>query len=69
MARNFTNKLWNAARFALINLQDCQGLGAGGSGLEMETRSVSEGELTVEDRWLLSRLATVTAGVTESLKV
>jgi valyl-tRNA synthetase len=57
VARNFTNKLWNASRFALINL-------AG----RVETRSVSEGELTVEDRWLLSRLATVTDGVTKALE-
>jgi len=65
VARNFTNKLWNAARFALINLH---GLGARGAGLGMEARSVSEGDLTVEDRWLLSRLATVTDGVTKSLE-
>ena len=55
VARNFVNKLWNAARFALINLTD------------MEARRVSEGDLTVEDRWLLSRLATVTDGVTKAL--
>jgi valyl-tRNA synthetase len=58
VARNFMNKLWNASRFALINLQ---GLGAGGSGLGAD-------DLTVEDRWLLSRLATVTKGVTEALE-
>jgi valyl-tRNA synthetase len=66
VARNFMNKLWNASRFALINLADTQ------------TRSASEGfrsplttdygQLTTEDRWLLSRLATVTAGVTEALE-
>jgi valyl-tRNA synthetase len=58
VARNFMNKLWNASRFALINLADTP------------TRRASEGalELTVEDRWLLSRLATVTKGVTESLQ-
>ncbi|MEX2027866.1 MAG: class I tRNA ligase family protein, partial [Pirellulaceae bacterium] len=74
VARNFMNKLWNAARFALINLE-----GAGERGQRSEvsgqksdilTRSVSEGglELTVEDRWILSRLSTVTHSVTESLE-
>jgi valyl-tRNA synthetase len=60
VARNFTNKLWNAARFSLINLQDATTL----------ARSASEGfgPLTTEDRWLLSRLATVTDGVTKSLE-
>jgi valyl-tRNA synthetase len=55
-ARNFCNKLWNAARFALINLN------------HYVPGPVVESELTVEDRWLLSRLATVTKEVTEALE-
>jgi valyl-tRNA synthetase len=55
VARNFTSKLWNAARFALINLQG------------YEPASVSERDLTIEDRWILSRLATVTETVTSAL--
>ena len=54
--RNFCNKLWNAARFVLLNLQ------------EYSSGNVQEAELEVEDRWILSRLATVTAGVTEALE-
>jgi valyl-tRNA synthetase len=59
VARNFMNKLWNAARFVLINLAD-----------NTLARNASEGnaDLTTEDRWLLSRLATVTKGVTEALE-
>jgi valyl-tRNA synthetase len=59
VARNFMNKLWNASRFVLINLAD-----------NTLARSASEGraDLTTEDRWLLSRLATVTKGVTEALQ-
>ena len=49
-ARNFCNKLWNAARFALLN-------GA------HTTLEVDEGRLSVPDRWILSRLAAVTAEV------
>jgi valyl-tRNA synthetase len=55
-ARNFVNKLWNAARFSLLNLN---GYTAG---------PVSDGELAVEDRWILSRLATVTKQVSDSLE-
>jgi valyl-tRNA synthetase len=55
-ARNFCNKLWNASRFALLNLQ---GFTPG---------AVADGELAIEDRWLLSRLAAVTAQVTDALE-
>lgn len=55
LARNFCNKLWNASRFALMNLE---GFTPG---------PVEADELAVEDRWLLSRLSTVTATVTKAL--
>ncbi|QDV82839.1 valine--tRNA ligase [Planctomycetes bacterium TBK1r] len=54
-SRNFVNKLWNAARFVLMNLE----------GYTPETIDVAT--LPVEDRWLLSRLATVTQQVTEGI--
>ena len=55
LGRNFCNKLWNASRFALMNLEG------------YEAGAVSESELLLEDRWLLSRLATVTEAVTQAL--
>ncbi len=55
LARNFCNKLWNASRFALLNLD---GFTPG---------PVADEQLLVEDRWLLSRLATVTQQVTDAL--
>jgi valyl-tRNA synthetase len=54
--RNFANKLWNAARFLLLNLE---GYTPGAIRLE---------ELPIEDRWILSRLAATTAAVTENLE-
>jgi valyl-tRNA synthetase len=56
MGRNFANKLWNAARFLLLNLE-----GYTPGALRVE-------ELPIEDRWILSRLATTTAAVTEHLE-
>jgi valyl-tRNA synthetase len=50
-ARNFCNKLWNAARFALLN-----GATAGGRGAELPDPA----GLPAADRWILSRLAAVT---------
>jgi valyl-tRNA synthetase len=55
LARNFSNKLWNAARFTLMNLE---GYTAG---------PIVDAELAIEDRWILSRLATVTETVTVAL--
>jgi len=55
LARNFCNKLWNASRFALMNLEGYQ------------AAPVPDEELLVEDRWILSRLATVTRQVTDAL--
>ncbi len=55
-ARNFCNKLWNASRFALLNLEG------------YEAGPVSQEELYVEDRWLLSRLSTVTTEVRTALE-
>jgi valyl-tRNA synthetase len=52
-ARNFCNKLWNAARFALLN--------GAVAGRERPPAS----ELATVDRWILSRLAEVSAEVDE----
>ncbi len=55
LGRNFCNKLWNASRFVMMNLEG------------YTPAAVNETELPIEDRWILSRLSTVTAGVTEAL--
>jgi valyl-tRNA synthetase len=53
--RNFANKLWNAARFLLLNMEG------------YTPAAIRINELPIEDRWILSRLATTTMAVTESL--
>ena len=55
LGRNFCNKVWNAARFSLTNLEG------------FEPEASAPGDLLLEDRWLLSRLATVTRLVTRDL--
>ena len=56
VSRNFVNKLWNASRFALMNLEG------------YSPAAISEADLTVEDRWILSRLVTVRDNVTDALE-
>jgi valyl-tRNA synthetase len=53
--RNFANKLWNAARFLLLNLEG------------YAPEAVRLGELPIEDRWILSRLAATAGEVTRAL--
>ena len=55
MGRNFTNKLWNAARFAMMNLAD---------GMPNTENVKPE---TLADRWILSRLQRATGEVTRHL--
>jgi valyl-tRNA synthetase len=58
VGRNFSNKIWNAGRFALMNLGDGT------------VRAVSdvEPDLELADRWILSRLAAATRDVTRNLE-
>ena len=58
--RNFSNKLWNATRFVLMNLEGFAG----------EDLAAARGDATfsaLEDRWLASRLASVTRDVTKAI--
>jgi valyl-tRNA synthetase len=56
--RNFANKLWNAGRFAVINLGD-------GPRVPLETVSA---QLELADRWVLSRLAQAITETTDHLE-
>ncbi len=56
LGRNFANKLWNATRFILMNLE---GYTSG---------AVEPSALAIEDRWILSRLATTSIAVTNALE-
>lgn len=54
-SRNFANKLWNAARFVLMNI-------------EHDTDELpSEAHLCLEDKWILTRLNTVIREVSDNL--
>ncbi|MBQ8209081.1 MAG: valine--tRNA ligase [Clostridia bacterium] len=54
-SRNFANKLWNAARFVLMNLD------------ENEPAPYVPEKLAIEDKWVLSKFNTLVSDVTSSL--
>ena len=55
-SRNFANKIWNAARFILMNLDD-----------EEPAPHIPE-NLAVEDKWIISKFNTLAKDVTENLE-
>ena len=55
-SRNFANKLWNAARFILMNLEG------------HNTALSLPDEPALEDKWILSRLKELTRAVTDNLE-
>ncbi len=60
--RNFANKLWNAGRFILSNLDGVPRPLAGAPG------AVKRSELTLADRWIIARCDATVAEVTEALE-
>ena len=62
--RHFANKLWNAARFAMMNLQ---GFDADRFGDALR-EGVDTAALTLADRWILSRLQHTASQVDEALE-
>jgi valyl-tRNA synthetase len=55
MGRNFCNKLWNAARFAMMHLEDAP------------DAAPAETDLNLADRWILNRLAEATDAARDAL--
>ena len=64
--RNFANKLWNAARFVLMNLE---GAGPEATGVaDALARGERPADASLADRWILSRLERTIGGVVEALE-
>ena len=55
--RNFANKLWNASRYVMMNLAD-----------DAVNQLPDEKNLEIADKWVLSKLNTLIAEVTENLE-
>ncbi|HDK7176919.1 TPA: valine--tRNA ligase [Clostridium botulinum] len=56
-ARNFANKIWNASRFVLMNLDK-----------DLMDKYKDNKNYTIADKWILSRLNTVVKEVTENIE-
>jgi len=55
--RNFVNKLWNASRFALMNLED----------FDATAVDLNQAELSLADQWILTRLSEVASETEQAL--
>jgi len=58
-SRNFCNKIWNASRFVMMNLGDFEAPAGGQLPPDLE--------LTLADRWILSRFSRVADQITQQL--
>ena len=54
-SRNFANKIWNAARFILMNLESD------------EVMPINTADFALEDKWIISKYNTLVRDVTENL--
>lgn len=57
-SRNFLNKVWNATRFVLMNLEDDI----------MDQQETAMANLEATDKWILSRMNTVVGEVTQNME-
>jgi valyl-tRNA synthetase len=55
-SRNFANKLWNATRFVMMNIDE-----------DIKSYDFDTGDLEEEDKWILSRKNNVVREITENL--
>jgi len=65
--QNFVNKLWNAARFVLMNLGDDAAVGRDGEEGNGKAVRGATGDYSFADRWIRSRLATTIAQAREAI--
>lgn len=54
--RNFANKIWNASRFVLMNLEG------------VDNKEIDFSNLTIADKWILDKLNTTAKDVNENIK-
>ena len=60
-AGNFGNKIWNAAKFVLMNLEDAD------QALLKSKFQIPNSEICLEDKWIISRLNTLKREVTTNM--
>ncbi|MCR5829909.1 MAG: valine--tRNA ligase [Lachnospiraceae bacterium] len=64
-SRNFANKVWNASRFIMMNMDQCR---EAGIDIDFEAPLESVRDILEDaDRWILSKAASVVAEVTDSI--
>ncbi len=56
-SRNFANKIWNASRFILMNVED----------FDFDNLEIDELKYTMADHWIISRLNRITSEIEDAL--
>lgn len=66
--KNFANKIWNGARFVLMNLQENEAQKQAGLSPKEFSQGIDEAILSLEDRWILSTLNRTVQSVNQHLE-
>lgn len=62
-SRNFANKIWNASRFVIMNMDSCKD-----ENEKKQFMNIDATELSIADKWIISRLNTIAAEVTQNME-
>ncbi|MBD5458115.1 MAG: valine--tRNA ligase [Lachnospiraceae bacterium] len=65
-SRNFANKVWNASRFIMMNMEQVEEQ-AGAKGWEVSYNEIKE-QLEPADKWIISKLNTLVRDVTDNME-
>jgi valyl-tRNA synthetase len=63
-ARNFANKLWNAARFVIMNLDE----NASGANVDISSIDLDSTDVQAPDRWILARVSEASADISRNME-
>ena len=68
-ASNFSNKIWNAAKFIKMNLaKEDEIIKFHKENFNEETKQYNDGALRTEDKWMINKLNKLIAGITRNIE-
>ncbi len=67
-SRNFANKIWNASRFIMMNIEKADITALDGAMKADSAKAMEDYQFTLADRWILSKMNDLVAEVTDNME-